>query len=218
MRVLYVTGVIVLLDQVTKLLVKGFSVPLIDFYHAGVPLGSSHSVLGDLLRLTYIENPGMAFGIEVGGKLFLTLFSIVASFGILYYLWKIRGESLIIRFSLAMILGGAIGNLIDRVFYGVFFGEGPLFYGKVVDFLDVDFFNVNLLGVHISRWPVFNVADASVSLGVLMLLIFHRRFTQEEQASVSMAASSNQSADSAVSDGAMDIAGDSSQSPNTPTA
>jgi len=70
-------------------------------------LGSSHAILGDFFRLTYIENPGMAFGIDVGGKLFLTLFSIVASAGILYYLFKIRGEALVIRFSLAMILGGA---------------------------------------------------------------------------------------------------------------
>ena len=117
-----------------------------------------------------------------------------------------------------MILGGAIGNLIDRVFYGVLFGEGSLFYGKVVDFLDVDFFNVNILGVHISRWPVFNVADASVSLGVLMLLIFHRKFTQEEHASVSMATTANPSADSAVSNGPVNIAGDSSQSPTSPAA
>ncbi|MGH2567041.1 MAG: signal peptidase II, partial [Bacteroidota bacterium] len=112
MRVLYITSFIVVLDQLTKLLIKGFSIPFLDFYHAGIPLGSSHAVIGDFFRITYIENPGMAFGIDLGGKLFLTIFSIVASGGIFYYLWKIRGESLVIRFSLAMILGGAIGNLI----------------------------------------------------------------------------------------------------------
>ncbi len=214
MRVLWITAVIVVLDQVTKLLVKGFSVPFLDFYHAGVPLGSSHAILGDFLRLTYIENPGMAFGIDFGGKLFLTLFSIVASAGIFYYLYKIRYESLIIRCSLAMILGGAIGNLIDRVFYGVLFGEGPLFYGKVVDFVDVDFFNIDFLGFHISRWPVFNVADASVSIGVLLLLIFHRRFTQEEQAV--LAASANPATE-AASEQSMSISNDASKSSDHPS-
>lgn len=212
MRILWVTATIVVLDQITKLLVKGFSIPFLDFYHSGVPLGSSHAVLGDFLRLTYIENPGMAFGIDLGGKLFLTLFSIVASVGIFYYLYKIRNESLIIRFSLAMILGGAIGNLIDRVFYGVFFGEGPLFYGKVVDFVDVDFFNVDILGLHISRWPVFNVADASVSIGVLLLLIFHRRFTHEEQAVLAPSANPESAPEQSLN-----IPGDASKSSDNPS-
>lgn len=183
MRILYITGAIVVVDQVSKLLVKGFSLPFL--YHPGVPLGSSRAILGDFLRLTYIENPGMAFGIDIGGKLFLTIFSLFASVGIFIYLSKIRDEAFPIRLSLAMILGGAIGNLIDRMFYGVFFGEGPLFYGKVVDFIDVDFFNVDVLGFHISRWPVFNVADSAVSLGVIVLLAFHRRFSQANQPAVS---------------------------------
>lgn len=187
MRILYVTGAIVVADQLTKLLVKGFSLPFLDFYHSGVPLGSSRAILGDFVRLTFIENPGMAFGIDVGGKLFLTIFSIVASGAIFLYLYKIREEALVVRLSLAMILGGAVGNLIDRVFYGVIFGEGPLFYGKVVDFVDVDFFNIELFGFYISRWPVFNVADASVSIGVLILLTFHRRFAKEEEGAVSLA-------------------------------
>lgn len=190
MRVLYATGLIVIVDQVTKLLVKGFTVPLLDFYHAGAPLGASYPILGDFLRLTFIENPGMAFGIDVGGKLFLTVFSIVATIGIFIYLYKIREEAFVIRLSLAMILGGAIGNLIDRVFYGVIFGESSLFYGKVVDFIDVDFFNLEFMGFHLSRWPVFNVADASVSIGVVLLLIFHRRFTEAEQPGLSLATAS----------------------------
>ncbi|MGB2868466.1 MAG: signal peptidase II [Bacteroidota bacterium] len=182
MRVLYVTGLIVVADQVTKLLVKGFTVPLIQFYHAGMQVGASIPVIGDLVRLTFIENPGMAFGIDIGGRLLLTAFSVVASVGIFYYLYRIRTETFIIRLSLAMILGGAIGNLVDRIFYGVMFGEAPLFYGKVVDFVDIDFFNLDFLGLHISRWPVFNVADAAVSLGVLMMLLFHRQFGKDETA------------------------------------
>jgi len=181
MRVLYVTGIIVLLDQAAKLLIKGFDIPLLGLYHAGVPLGASYPILGDFLRLTFIENPGMAFGIDVGGKLFLTVFSIFASVGIFIYLYRIREEAFVIRLALALILGGAVGNLIDRVFYGVFFGESQLFYGKVVDFVDIDFFNIDFLGYHLSRFPVFNFADASVSVGVVMLLIFHKRFTEDTE-------------------------------------
>ncbi|HWP81454.1 MAG TPA: signal peptidase II [Bacteroidota bacterium] len=181
MRVLYLTGIIVVLDQVTKLLIKGFSMPFLNIYHSGMQLGASIPIMGEFFRLTFIENPGMAFGIDVGGKLFLTLFSLAASIGILWYVWKVREESLAIRIPLALILGGAIGNLIDRVFYGVIFGEGPLFHGKVVDFLDVDFFNIDFFGYHIHRWPVFNIADASVSVGVFLLLIFHRKFKSLEE-------------------------------------
>ncbi len=188
MRVLNLTGLIVVIDQVSKLLVKGgFTLPIVG-YLPGMEIGTSVPILGDFFKLTFIENPGMAFGIDVGGKFFLTIFSTLASAGILYYLFKIREEALIIRISLAMILGGAIGNLIDRVFYGVIFGDGLLFYGRVVDFFDVDFFNVDFAGFHISRWPIFNVADAAVSIGVVLLLIFHRKFTAVEDRAVVVAA------------------------------
>lgn len=189
MRVLYATGLIVVIDQISKLLVKGFEIPILDLYHAGIPVGASYPIFGDFLRLTFIENPGMAFGIDMGGKLFLTVFSLVASTAIFAYLYKIRGEAIIIRLALAMILGGAIGNLIDRVFYGVIFGESPLFYGKVVDFVDVDFFDIDFLGIHMTRFPVFNLADASVSVGVVTLLLFHRKFTEAEPAEVPLSGS-----------------------------
>ncbi len=195
MRVLYLTGIIVIADQITKLLVKGFTIPFLSFYHPGMQLGQSIPILGDLLRLTFIENPGMAFGIDIGGRLFLTIFSLIASAGILIYLYRIRMETFAVRVPLAMILGGAIGNLIDRIFYGVIFGEGALFYGKVVDFVDVDFFNIDFLGFHISRWPVFNIADASVSMGVLVLLVFHRKFTSVEEPQVSLASPKQVSTD-----------------------
>jgi signal peptidase II len=177
LRVLYLTFAVVLFDQVTKLLVKGFSIPLLGYYHEGMFIGQSIPVIGDYLRITYVENPGMAFGIQVAGRLFVTLFSIVASGAIAYYLYRIRNESLVIRLALALILAGAIGNLVDRVFYGVIFGEASLFYGKVVDFIDVDFFDVNFMNFHMTRWAVFNVADAAVSSGVILMLLFHRRFT-----------------------------------------
>ncbi len=174
MRVLILSLCIIVADQVSKMLVKGVSLPALGISCPGVPYGSSHAVLGDFLRLTYIENPGMAFGIDIGGKLFFSLFSIVASVAIVVYLYAARKESIGFRISLAMILGGAVGNLIDRVFYGLLYGDAPVFYGKVVDFIDVDFFDVNFLGYQLTRWPVFNFADAAVTLGVVLLLVYHR--------------------------------------------
>ncbi len=171
MRVLIATAVIVFVDQVTKLLIKGFAIPSLNIYHTGLQLGESIPVLGDLFRITFVENPGMAFGIEAGSKLFLTLFTLAATVGITYYLYTIRTDPFLMRLSLAFILGGAIGNLIDRVFYGVIFGEGPLMYGKVVDFLDVDFIDISFAGMELTRWFVFNVADAAVSVGVVLMLL-----------------------------------------------
>jgi signal peptidase II len=147
-------------------------------------LGQSIPIIGDFLRLTFVENPGMAFGIEIGGRLFLTIFSLIASIGIFYYIYRVRNEAFIIRLTLAMILGGAIGNLIDRSFYGVIFGEAPLFYGKVVDFIDMDFFRINFLGIHMDRFAVFNIADASVSTGIVLMLLFHRKFTDVDKSAV----------------------------------
>jgi signal peptidase II len=181
-RVLILSAAIVVSDQITKLLVKGFSIAWLGIAVEGMQYGSSRPILGDFFRLTYIENPGMAFGIDLGGKWFFSIFSLFASAAILLYLYRTREESVGFRLSLAMILGGAIGNLIDRVFYGVFFGDGPLFYGKVVDFLDVDFFNLSIFGYHLSRWPVFNIADAAVTTGVLLLLVFHRGTVMEDEA------------------------------------
>ena len=184
MRVLYVTLCIVFLDQVTKLLVKGFTLPIFEYYHQGMQLGQSIPVIGDFLRLTFVENPGMAFGIEIGGRLFLTLFSLAASIGIFYYIYRLRKEPFIIRLTLAMILGGAVGNLIDRIFYGVIFGEGSLFYGKVVDFIDMDFFHIDFLAMHINRFAIFNVADFSVSTGIVLMLLFYQKFSKVEEPAV----------------------------------
>lgn len=182
MRVLFISLAIVLFDQITKLLVKGFSIPFLNIRYTGMLYGEKHNIIGDLLRFTYIENPGMAFGIDLGvsSKLLLSLFSVAASIAIIIYLFKIKNESLPLRISLAVILGGAAGNLIDRVFYGVFYGYAPLFYGKVVDFIDVDFFKMRLFGYTFDRWPVFNVADMAVSIGVILLLIFSGNAKQPE--------------------------------------
>jgi signal peptidase II len=174
-RILYVSLLVVLTDQVSKLLIRGVSIPALGIHVTGYPLGTSKPILGDFLRMTYIENPGMAFGIEVSSKVFFSIFSLLASLGILWYIYSIRRHGVMERFSLALILGGAVGNLIDRVFYGLLFQDAPLFQGRVVDFIDVDFFHVNLLGYQFTRFPIFNVADSAVTIGVVLLLLFHHR-------------------------------------------
>ena len=174
MRVLIISALIVLADQISKLAVKGASIPWLGIEWKGMTYGQSVPVLGDFFRLTYIENPGMAFGIDFGGKTFFSILSIAASIAIIAYMMRVRRAPLGFRVALSMILGGAVGNLIDRVFYGALYGEAALFEGKVVDFFDVDFFNISIGSYHLTRWPVFNIADASVTVGVLLLLLFHR--------------------------------------------
>ncbi len=182
MRVLILSGVIVFVDQVTKLLVKGIHVPALGITWEGMPYGISRPVLGDFFRLTFIENPGMAFGIDVGAKFYFSLFSVVASLALIIYLYTVRHGPKGFRLALAMVLGGAVGNLIDRVFYGILFDYAPLFHGRVVDFFDVDFFDITIFGYHMSRWAVFNVADACVTIGVVLLLFFHRSSATTEGA------------------------------------
>lgn len=182
MKIFFVPLFIVLIDQITKIFIKGIDIPSLGLKIEGMQLHDSFSVIGDFFRITYIENPGMAFGIDFGepAKIYLTLFSLLASIFIIIYLIKIRNEKFIVRLPFAFILGGAVGNLIDRMFYGVIYNEAPLFYGKVVDFLDFDFFNISLFGYSYDRWPIFNIADMSVTIGVILLLIFYRK--EEEKA------------------------------------
>ena len=150
MRILIVSAIVLLLDQITKLSIK-----------ASFRLFESVSVFGDFFRLTYIENPGMAFGIKFAGPWFFITFSIVASIAISVYLYKLRDAAFLPRFTFALILGGALGNLIDRIAYG-----------RVIDFLD--------FGLSGSRFPVFNVADIAVSVG-MTLLIFMIIFEKDEK-------------------------------------
>jgi len=174
MRILFVSLFIVLLDQITKLLVRGFEIPFLGIKVEGMRLGESKQVIGDFIRITYTENPGIAFGINFGNKLYLTLLTIVAVGIVFIYLYKVRNGHFLTRLSLGMIFGGAVGNLIDRVFHSVIFNYGKIFHGRVIDFIDIDFFNFTLFGYHIDRWPIFNIADASVTIGVLLLFFAHR--------------------------------------------
>lgn len=99
LKVLYVTLSVVIADQFTKLIVRGFQIPFLGINFNGMPLYSSKPIIGNFLRFTYIENPGMAFGIDFGWKSFFAVFSIIASIAIFLYLYKVRQESRVVRFS-----------------------------------------------------------------------------------------------------------------------
>lgn len=159
--------VILLVDQFTKHLAVAYLQP-----RQMIP------VFGDFLRLTYVENTGMAFGIEISNRAVFNFFSVLAILVIFFYLFHMRHHDRT-RLSLAVILGGAFGNLFDR-----------FFRGKVVDFLDLDFFDVTLGGsfflwdvptIPFYRWPVFNIADIAVSIG-MMIIIFTTFFKTPTQA------------------------------------
>ena len=181
MKILYYSLLIVVIDQASKLFVKGIQIPLLGINIQGLSYGSSIDFIGSVFRITYIENPGMAFGIQLGGKLFLSIFTIFATLLIIYFIYKNRKEKFYLRLSLAFILGGAIGNLIDRTFYGVIYGYAPLFYGRVVDFFHLDIPDFILFGKIYYSWPIFNIADLSVTIGFLMMLVgYHKIFRKKE--------------------------------------
>jgi signal peptidase II len=172
MRVLWITLFTVLVDQVTK------AVVLRSMYR-----GQSIPILGDWLKLTFTENPGMAFGITFGPKALVTIFSMLATALIIFYLFKVRRGYLPYRASLALILGGAVGNIIDRVFYGVILGYETFFVGRVVDFIHVNLWSglvpdaVPFLGgMYISLFPIWNVADMAIVCGVVGILFFQRAY------------------------------------------
>jgi signal peptidase II len=179
MRVLWTTLAIILVDQITKLFIKGSA----WFGIKGMHLGESKPIIGDWFKLTFTENPGMAFGMELAPKLLLTLFSLVATFLILWYLWRVRNAHWGYRLSLASILGGAFGNIIDRVFYAKLYGYGDWFYGQVVDFIHFDIWRGTIAswvpiwgGQWTALFPIWNVADMSIVVGVVSILLFQGRF------------------------------------------
>jgi signal peptidase II len=165
-----VTLVLLVLDQLTKLLVKGFDFSSLGLRVEGMHYGQSIALFGDWLKLTFVENPGMAFSIDLGGKAILPIFSALASVAILVYLHRQHNAPYLFRLSLSLILAGALGNLVDRAFYGLLDGTAPLLYGRVVDFIDVDLFTLSFGARSFKIWPIFNVADAAVSVGVVLLL------------------------------------------------
>ena len=179
---------VIILDQVVKLLVH---------FNMDMGVGGQIPILGDFFKLHYLTNEGMAFGLKLGseyGKLMLTLFRLIAMVGIAYYLHTLILKKMHVGLliSIAMILGGAIGNVIDSTFYGVFLDNAPYgsptpwFYGQVVDMFYIDIWEGRLPdwipfmgGKGVSLWPVFNIADASIFCGVFAILIFQKTFFKE---------------------------------------
>jgi len=176
---------VIAIDQVVKVLVH---------YNMEMGLPGEIHLIGDWAKLHYTTNPGMAFGVELGssyGKLILSTFRLVAMVGIgyyLYYLWKNKAHSGLI-WCVALILGGAIGNLIDSIFYGVIFDNAPYgsstpwFHGQVIDMFYLDIWEgiiphwVPIIGGQaMSLWPIFNVADSAIFIGVVIILFNQKKF------------------------------------------
>lgn len=179
---------VIIIDQVSKLLV-----------HENMYLHQEINIIGDWFRLHYLLNPGMAFGIRWNnefGKLALTAFRIAAMLGIGYYLYKMTRKQAHKGFlvCMALILGGAVGNVIDSTFYGVLLNNHPpgsptpWFHGQVIDML---FFPI--IEFYVPEWvplkggeyflffsPVFNIADSSIFIGVVTILLLQKRFFKDK--------------------------------------
>ena len=194
---LVVTIIVLLLDQVLKIWVK-----------TNMHIGEEFRVFGDWFRIHFIENKGMAFGMEFGGdwgKLALSLFRIVAVCGIGYYLFTLPKKTPVgLKISVALIFAGAIGNIIDSAFYGVLFsssdyqiatflpeegGYAPFLHGWVVDMFWFPLFQGTFPnwvpfvgGDHFMFFrPVFNLADASISVGISMIFLFQKRYFKKDE-------------------------------------
>ena len=172
-------------------------------------LGEQISIFGDWAFLHFTENNGMAFGWEFGGefgKMFLSVFRIIAVGGITWYLFDLAKNNapkgLLISF--ALVLAGAIGNIIDSAFYGLIFTES---YGELAQIFPesggyatflhgrvVDMFYFPIVKGYFPTWfpilsgesftffrPVFNVADSAITVGVVLIIIFHRKFFQQNE-------------------------------------
>ena len=173
---------VLIADQVLKTWIK-----------TNMYLGQEFKIFGDWFIIHFTENNGMAFGLEFGGefgKLALSLFRVVAVAGIgygLHYLIKHKYHRGLIL-NVALIFSGALGNIIDSVFYGVIYKYESLFHGRVVDML---YFPI-IKGTFPSWFPlwanepfeffrpVFNLADAAISIGVITILIFQKTYFKEE--------------------------------------
>ena len=157
-------------------------------------LGEEISVIGNWFKLHFTENYGMAFGMEFGGKtgkIFLTVFRIFFVAVISYYIKTLinKNTKSLYVYGWVLIVAGALGNIIDSVFYGVYFGYDSWFHGRVVDMLyfplvqttipeswpfwageDFEFFR-----------PVFNIADAAISFGFVLILLMQKSVTEDEE-------------------------------------
>lgn len=184
---------VLIIDQIIKIYIKTHM-----YWHESIRVT-------DWFYIYFTENNGMAFGMEIFGKLFLTLFRIVAVGAIGWYLTRIIKQGLKTGYivCVSLILTGALGNIIDSVFYGVLFNESthsqiasflpegggyaPLFYGKVVDMFYFPIIDTNwpqwmplVGGDHFIFFsPIFNLADAAISCGIIALLLFYSKYLND---------------------------------------
>lgn len=180
-KALYILSIVLFLlvaDQVFKIWIK-----------TNFMLGEELHVAGNWFILHFTENNGMAFGIELAGaygKLMLTLFRILVVGGIVWYLFSLIRDNAHIGLitSVMLVVAGALGNIIDSVFYGVWFEYAGYFHGRVVDM-----FYFPIIEGHFPQWfplwggedfiffrPVFNLADTYISAGVISIFVFQKRF------------------------------------------
>ncbi|MBB6002999.1 lipoprotein signal peptidase [Arcicella rosea] len=185
----WLTFLLIIIDQIIKVAVHKY----LQYEGNEVP------IIGDLFKLHYVLNKGMAFGMTLDfipkpyGKIVLSLFRIVAMFGIGAYLVSLARKKAHVGllWSIAAILGGAIGNVVDSTFYGIIFHNAPLdsptpwFHGQVIDMFFFDIYQGWLpdwLPIWGGTWystPIFNFADASIFCGVVTILIFQNKFFEE---------------------------------------
>ena len=152
MGVLFITALIITADQISKSLVKS----MMTLYDV-IP------VIPGFFQLNYITNKGMAFGINLPvGISFFSGISLIITCFLVWILWRERKNNLLVRISLAFILGGAIGNLIDRILFG-----------EVVDFFDF------MIGDF--HWYIFNIADSAVTVGIILMLFYSFLFKPKVQ-------------------------------------
>lgn len=184
MRVLFFSLVIIIIDQISKILVNGFSIPFLNIKHKGILPYFSVRVIGEFVKFTNVENPGIAFGWYFGDsfKPFNTLLTIAAVAGLVYYLFRVKETVFKFRLGIAMVIGGALGNLIDRIFYGVFYGYAPLLQGKVIDFIQIKIMDISLFGRNYNHLPIFNIADIGITLGVIFMFMFYRKTEAAQEA------------------------------------
>ena len=158
MRVYIPSLIVVIIDQLTKIWVKN-----------NFSLFESRNIIGDFLRFSYVENPGIAFGIRIGNlKVLVTVISIAIATYLAFLLYNSKHLEYLEKFSLSLILGGAVGNLIDRILIYV----PNSTYNGVIDFIDV--------GVSGHRWYIFNIADSAVTMGIIIYL-FYSTFIENKQ-------------------------------------
>jgi len=160
-KIALVTFLILLIDQVSKMYVK-----------THFELNESIPVIQGFFNKTFVENPGMAYGFHFGGiigKYFLVIVRICLIGGMVYLFkkWLQKGESNYLLIPMAMIFAGAIGNLIDGMFYGMIFDSGTVFdesTGRWIGGKHLEFFKY-----------IFNVADSAITVGAALLLIFRKK-------------------------------------------